>query len=291
MDIKITDVRSLKGDSAFLIDDGKTSVLYDSGFGFTGFSVAENIKKELKGRSLNFIFLTHSHYDHSLGSSYILERFKDAKVVAGEYAEKIFAKPTAKSLMRELDQKFAHKNGVEVYEDLADNLKVHISVKDGDKINAGGMCFTALNLPGHTKCSVGYYLESEKLLLSTESLGVYVGEGMVVPSYLVGYQMVLDSIKKVQSLDVERILVPHYGVIEKEEAKLYLNKAFDSAVSTAEEIAEILKSGGSKTDAVNHFAAKYYKGKVKEIYPYDAMMLNTSMTVDLIERELVHPAI
>ena len=44
MDIKITDVRSQKGDSSFLIDDGKTSILYDSGFGFTGHDIAENIK-------------------------------------------------------------------------------------------------------------------------------------------------------------------------------------------------------------------------------------------------------
>jgi hypothetical protein len=34
--MKITDVRVLPGDSGFLIDDGKTSILYDTGFAFTG---------------------------------------------------------------------------------------------------------------------------------------------------------------------------------------------------------------------------------------------------------------
>ena len=288
MDIKITDVRALKGDSAFLIDNGKTSILYDSGFGFTGFKVADNIKAELKGRSLDYIFLTHSHYDHALGSAYVLSRFKDAKVVAGEYAVKIFDKPSAKALMRNLDKKFALKNGVESYEDLSDNLRVHIAVKDGDIIKAGDMEFTALNLPGHTRCSVGYYLESEKLLLSTESLGVYTEDGEVVPSYLVGYKLVIDSIKRVQKLNVEKILIPHYGVIEGDEAKAYLQKALINATQTAEEIVSILKSGRSKEDAINHFVKKYYKGKVKEIYPYDAMMLNTSITINLIEKELVN---
>lgn len=288
MNIKITDIRALKGDSAFLIDDGKTSILYDSGFAFTGNIVAENIKRELKGRSLDYIFLTHSHYDHALGSAYVLKHFENAKVVAGKYAQKIFEKTTAKALMRELDRKFANKNGVDEYEDLIDNLRVDIAVSDSDKIKAGDMLFTALELPGHTKCSVGYYLESEKLLLSTESLGVYVGEGVVLPSYLVGYQMVLDSIKKVQSLGVEKILIPHYGVIEKGEAELYLKIAYESAVETAEEIVSILKSGKTKEQAVSHFATKFYKGKVKEIYPYDAMMLNTSITVNLLEKELVN---
>ena len=287
MSIKITDVRALKGDSAFLIDDGKTSILYDSGFGFTGFQVAENIKHELKSRSLDFIFLTHSHYDHALGSAYVLNRFKSAKVVAGEYVVKIFEKPTAKAVMRDLDRKFALKNGVSDYVDLTDNLTVHIALKDNDKIQAGDMEFTALNLTGHTKCSVGYYLESEKLLLSTESLGVYTEDGEVVPSYLVGYQMVIDSIKRVMSLGAERLLIPHYGVIEGDEVKAYLNKALKNATETADEIVKILKSGKSMEDAVNYFVSKFYKGKVKEIYPYDAMMLNTSITVDLIEKQLL----
>ena len=52
-DIKITDVRHQKGDSAFLIDDGQTSILYDTGFGFTGFEVAENIKNILGKRPLD----------------------------------------------------------------------------------------------------------------------------------------------------------------------------------------------------------------------------------------------
>lgn len=287
MSIKITDVRALKGDSAFLIDDGKTSILYDSGFGFTGFQVAENIKHELKSRSLDFIFLTHSHYDHALGSAYVLNRFKNAKVVAGEYAVKIFEKPTAKAVMRDLDRKFALKNGVSDYVDLTDNLTVHIALKDNDKIQAGDMEFTALNLTGHTKCSVGYYLGSEKLLLSTESLGVYTEDGEVVPSYLVGYQMVIDSIERVMNLGAEKILIPHYGVIKGDEARSYLNKALKNATETADEIANILKSGGSKNDAIEFFVSKYYNGKVKEIYPYDAMMLNTSITVNLIEKELL----
>lgn len=285
MNIKITDVRALKGDSAFLIDDGKTSILYDTGFGFTGFQIAENIKAHLKGRSLDYIFLTHSHYDHALGSAYILKFFPNAKVVAGEYAKKIFSKPSARNTMMTLDRKFALKNGVEDYEDLSENLKVHIPVADGDKIAAGDMIFTALNLTGHTKCSVGYYLESEKLLLSTESLGVYVGDGVVVPSYLVGYEMVLDSINRVKALEAEKILIPHFGVIEKEQVKLYLKNAYESAVSTYEEIREILKTG-TREEAVNHFVNKFYTEKVKEIYPYDAMILNTSITVALIEKDI-----
>ena len=90
MDLKITDVRVVPGDSAFLLDDGRTAILYDTGFGFTGYGVAENVRRVLGKRKLDYIFLTHSHYDHALGSAYVAKRYPDVKVVAGEYARTIF---------------------------------------------------------------------------------------------------------------------------------------------------------------------------------------------------------
>lgn len=283
--IKITDVRAVTGDSAFLIDDGKTAIMYDSGFAFTGYEVADKIKSILGERKLDYIFLTHSHYDHALGSVYALKLWPEAKVVAGEYAAKIFSKDSAKALMRDLDGKFAKKCGVESYEDLIDDLRVDIAACDGDVIKAGDMEFTVLNLPGHTKCSVGYYNEKEKLLLCCESVGVYDGEGSVVPSYLVGVEMAISSIERVQKLDIEKILVPHFGLLENEEAKLYLSRAKISARETADEIIALLKAGKAKEEILEFFKDKFYKGYIKKVYPIDAMELNTNITIDLIKRE------
>lgn len=285
-DIKITDARVLPGDSAFLIDDGVTSVMLDSGFAFTGFQVADRIKAALNGRSLDYIFLTHSHYDHALGSAYALRYWPDAKVVAGEYATKIFAKPSAKAVMRDLDRKFADQCGVGEYEDLVDDLRVDIPVADGDVICAGNMTFKAVNLPGHTKCSVGYYMPEEKLLISTESIGIYAGDDVIFPSYLVGYQMTLDSIDKAASLGAEQLMLPHYGLLPREKTEWFLKTARENAIDTAESIAVIVKQGGTVEDAVRFFREKYYHGNVKTIYPEDALEMNTHIMVNLIAKEL-----
>ena len=268
-----------------MIDDGKTAIMYDSGFAFTGYGVADKIKNILGKRKLDYIFLTHSHYDHALGSAYALKYWPDAKVVAGEYATKIFAKPTAKAVMRDLDRKFAKACGVTEYEDLIDDLKVDIPVSDGDIIKAGDLEFMAINLPGHTKCSIGYYCPCKKLLLSCETIGVYNGSDNVVPSYLVGYEMTLESIKKVQKLDIENILVPHYGLLDSDKTRFYLEKAKESAIETGEEIVDMLKKGNSKEDIVKFFKDKFYFGYIKEIYPIDAMELNTGIMIDLLKRE------
>ena len=286
--IKITDVRADKGDSAFLVDDGKTAVLYDTGFAFTGYKVADNIKRELGERKLDYIFLTHSHYDHAAGSPYALRYWPEAKVVAGEYAVKIFNKPTAKAVMRDLDRKHAIKCNVTEYEDLIDELKVDISVKDGDEIKAGDMVFTALNLPGHTKCSIGYYLKENKLLLSCETLGNFDGTTHITPLYLVGVEMALSSIRKAKALEIENILIPHHGLLNREQTKYFLENTYEVNKACAEKITEILKNGGSKEEAMAYFIETFYGYRKDDMPPVDALNLNTGIMVDLIEREFVN---
>ena len=283
--IKVTDIRVNPGDSAFLLDDGKTAIMYDSGFGFTGYAVADKIKSILGERKLDYIFLTHSHYDHAYGAAYALEYWPDAKVVAGEYATKIFAKPTAKAVMRDLDSKFAKTCGVDTYEDKIDNLRVDIPVAEGDSVKAGNMEFTVINLPGHTKCSVGYYCKAEKLLLSCETIGVFNGKDDVVPSVLVGYNMALESIDKVLKLDIEKVLAPHYGILTEDETKIYLEKAKPTLIETTEKMVEMLKNKCSKEEVAQMFKDKFYHGYIAEVYPIDAMELNIGITINLIERE------
>jgi len=287
MDIKITDVRAHPGDSAFLLDDGQTAILYDTGFAFTGFSVADNIQKALGNRPLDYILLTHSHYDHALGTPYICARYPGAKVVAGEYAVKIFAKPTARVVMRDLDRKFATRCGVGAYEDRIDQLHVDIPVTDGDTLHAGTMELQVVSLPGHTKCSVGYYLPKERLLLSCETLGVYDGGRLIVPSYLVGYQMTLASIDKARSLAIDRILLPHCGLLDEKKTAYYLSHCRQSAEDTANSIFRILQSGGSRADAETFFRDTFYRDGIPAIYPEDAMRLNTGIMVGLLDRELL----
>ncbi len=284
-EMTITDVRVQPGDAAFLLDDGKTAILYDTGFGFTGHDIAQKVQNVLGTRNLDYIFLTHSHYDHALGSAYVKKRYPDAVVVAGEYAVRIFQKPSAKAVMRDLDRKFADACGMSQYEDLIDDLTVELPVVDGAVVRAGNMTFKVLNLPGHTKCSVGYYCPERKLFLGCETIGVFNGNDDVVPSYLVGVQMTLDSIARVKNLDIENILVPHFGLLNREQTMVYLNRAEERAIATAETIAKQLREGKTDEEILKWFKNEFYHGYIKTIYPIDAMELNTCIMIELIKRE------
>ena len=287
MNLKITDVRCQKGDAAFLIDDGKTSVLYDTGFGFTGYTVAENIKQCLGQRSLDYIFLTHSHYDHALGSAYILRHYPDAKIVAGKHAADVFKRDGAKRTMKELDAKFAEKCGISNYEFLGDELKVDIAVDDGDIICAGDLEFQVISLPGHTRCCVGYYLEKEALLLSNETLGVYDGVKTIVPSFLVSYSDTVSSMEKIEKLHITAIVAPHLGLLSKAQTEYFLENMKAATRSAAEELLHSIKCGRSDEEMIEQFMQKYWHGYIQEIYPEDAATLNTSIMIRLIRNELL----
>ena len=290
MNLTITDVRAVPGDCAFLIDNGKTAVLYDTGFGFTGAQIARNICACLGERKLDYILLTHSHYDHVLAAPHILKVYPDAKVIAGEYACRIFDKPTARETMRALDRAAAQQAGASDYEDLTDALHVDIAVSDGQEIACGEMTFRVIALPGHTKCSIGFYMEENGLLLGVETLGVYFGRGEYLPNYLVGYRMTLDSYQKARALNPQQMLIPHYGVVGHEEAMDFLEGSERSSIETAMRIKEILASGGTREDAFAYFKEAHYTERIRPAYPIEAFKLNTGILINLIARELLGEA-
>lgn len=287
LDIKVTDVRILPGDSGFLLDDGKTSILFDTGFGFNGYRMAEKVKELLGERKLDYIFLSHSHYDHVLGAPYVLRFYPEAVVVAGEYAATIFAKPTARNIMRNLDRKYADTCGIGEYEDLIDDLKVDVTVNDGDEIKCGDMTFSVISLPGHTKDSIAFYLQEKKFLLGSETLGGYFGNDTYLPFFLVGYQMSLDAFAKVKQMDIDYMLLPHYGVVDKEETRRFLKNAELVFRDTAAEIVKMYKTGGTVEDGVEYYKKRFYTEIVAPYYPIDAFRLNTSIMVELIKKEMV----
>ena len=286
MNIKITDVRCHKGDAAFLLDDGKTSILYDTGFGFTGYSIAQNVKKCLGERKLDYIFLTHSHYDHALGCPYVLRHFPEAKVVAGRYAADVFKRDGAKRVMRELDAKFAETCGVTDYEFLGDELRVDITVDEGDQVQTGDMTFEVLYLPGHTRCCIGFYLEKEGLLLSNETLGVYDGDKTILPICLVSYADTIASIEKVEQRNVKTIVAPHLGLLSEVQTEYFLKNMKSSMQHAAEFLLDSMRNGLCDEEIMKRFKERYCHGYISDIYPEDAMALNTSLTIRLIRKEL-----
>ena len=111
-----------------------------------------------------------------------------------------------------------------------------ITVNDGDIIHAGDMDFTAITLPGHTRCCVGFYCEKEGLLLSNETLGVYDGDKTILPAFLVSFTDTIHSVEKIEKLDIKHVLAPHFGLLDKAQTEYFLKNMKSSAQNIADDI-------------------------------------------------------
>lgn len=147
-DYSVTNVGPVPGSEAFLITSEDSAVLYDSGFGFCGQALVANIRKVLGDRGLDTILLTHSHYDHILGSAHCTREWPDAEVVASGHTSDIIAKDSARRTMRELDAHAACMHGCTAHEDLTDSLRVDRVVSEGDRVRAGGSVSSCTSIPG-----------------------------------------------------------------------------------------------------------------------------------------------
>lgn len=285
-DYTVTNVNPVLGGEAFLFVSENTAFLYDSGFVFSGNQIVNNIKKILGDRPLDYVLLTHSHYDHALGAPYCAREWEDVKVVASRHASKVFEKDSAKKVMRELSAEAAKVNDVMEFEDLIDGLHVDIAVGEGDVLDLGDFVFTVHEYPGHTRCSIGFYCPGEKLLLSCETLGVYIGDGSMYPVYLVGYQMALDSIAKAIGLDIQYMLLPHTGMIFGDDCRMSLANAREMAISGAEEILKGYRAGKTPEELIEILRRDYYTDLIKTLQPEAAFLMNSRIMITMIIKEL-----
>ena len=281
----IINCRGARGGDGYLMRLDGANILVDTGYGFSAKRMIEKLKNELKDEQLDYILLTHSHYDHAMGRADIKKEFPDCKIIASAYCNEILNKPTARQAMRKMDNCAAMAFGLETAEDLSEELSVDIIVTDGDEISLGNNSVRIISLTGHTKCCIGYYFIKEKFLISCETLGIYAGEMQVLPGCLIGYKMTVDAINKAKALDINEILIPHSGILYGEKVNEYLNNAESVTIECKDLIVNAYRNGADEKEIVRLFKGKYYSDSIARFYPEPALMANLKAQIPMFVKE------
>lgn len=286
VDYQVTNVGPVIGGEGFLFVSDNTTFLLDNGFAFCGEAMVKNIENVLGDRGLDYILLTHSHYDHLSGTPYITRAYPDVKVIANDHTANVVVRDGAKKVMRQMNEAAAKSYHGGEYEDLTDTLRVDIVVKDNDVVDLGDFRFRVCGFPGHTKCSIGFYSEEERLLLSCETLGVYIGDERLACQYLVGYRMSIDSLDRALALDIDTMLIPHTGLAEGDRCKALLQASKELAVNGAKDIVRGFREGKSEQELLAILKEKYYTPYVRKLQPEAAFDLNASYMIPMLIKEL-----
>ena len=283
----VTPVGGAPGGEAFLITTPEKTALVDSGFAFSAPQTAANIERALGRRPLDMILLTHTHYDHASGSVCVKERWPGAEIVAGTYAARVFKRPGARETIRKMNRAAAAERGIS-WDDPAmpEKLRVDREVREGDVIDMGSVKFTVFETPGHTKCSICFYSEEERLLLSNETLGILVPEkDIVYPSFLVSYVDSIASLRKVMTHPVEHILFPHVGLLEGQVIRGFFPQALFWFEKTKDAVCGAYLTGARGDDLIAVMERMFYDENALLLYPRAAFLLNASYMVPMLIRE------
>ena len=283
------------GDCTLLLGSEKTAVI-DTGMTWCSDRLVQLLETGLNGRDLDYILLTHSHYDHAGGVPALKKRWPKAEVVASGYAKYVFGREGAQREMHRMakmaaDQYLGESTISEELAGLLDWLvewmQVDRAVTTGERISLGDLTVKALETPGHTKCSMSFYLEELKAIYHSESTGCYAPEQRIEPSVLIGFPEAVRSTELCQALGAEYVISPHFGLVEGVDPHRYFDEAIREIKGLQEYVKVRLKAGLSPEEILNQGIQDFWETRTisKEDHPLEAFSVNMKATIRLVQKE------
>ncbi|OHD12047.1 MAG: hypothetical protein A2086_04150 [Spirochaetes bacterium GWD1_27_9] len=174
----------------YIVKDDKNLVCFDTGDNI------DEIKKELvkiniNPLDVNYIFFTHSDYDHAG----CLELFPNAKIYLSKDEEQMITGKKARMLF------FFNKS-----------IKNYTLLNDNETITIGNLKITGISMPGHTPGSMAYVL-NDNILFTGDALLLKDNKVTNFPKfYTIDMETHKNSIKKIAGFEnIKYLFTAHSG--------------------------------------------------------------------------------
>ncbi len=275
------------GGEALLISGTDKTALIDAGMAYCGEALVKNIKKELGERPLDYVILTHTHYDHVGGLPYLRRAWPDLVSFGAYHGKRILEKDSALKQIKILSEVAWGKYLTleKAPEVLLDGLKIDHAICEKDVISLGDKELHVFETPGHTSCSLTYLLEPEKILFPSETSGVYTGSGRMIPGMLKSYRETVNAIEKCRKINAEHIIGAHYGQVWELDTEAYWDLAEATVTDNMKFILEKKKDGASFEEILEEYTNEFWIDMVANEQPKEAFLLNAQLMIHNILKE------
>ncbi len=282
---KILEITSGKGGNAYLLAGGNQNALIDCGMAYCAQELIGKVRQALNDGSLDFIVISHSHYDHVGAIPYIKECWPECKVLGAEYAQKVLNSATALKAIRALSEQAARIYGAEDILPYDDSLlKVDQVIRDGDMLDLGNMRIQVLETPGHTKCSLSF-LVNDDILFPGESTGYMSRSGRVYPAFITSGSEALKSIQRCRKIQPRIIYSPHYGVLTASETRTYWESCKEAVLKTVEFVRRLAAQGMDEEAILIEYEREFRDEHSRVEQPFEAFRLNNAPMIKAVLRE------
>jgi len=275
-----------KSSDGQLLVGGDYTALFDCGMMFCAEKTIQNVKNALNRKTLDFIFLTHTHYDHIGALPFFRKEWSNMRVVTCETGAAVLLKNTPRKVIRELSLAAAENYKVELNTEYSDDLfHADITVKENDIISLGGISVQIIETPGHTRDSLAFFIPELKLLIINETPGILMPDEKIYPCYLTSYNDTIQSIKKCSQIPYEQLSMPHRGIVGSKEAEGFFEKALEINTVCRDFILDMKNKNCTEDEMINSYFNKYASETLLSYQPKEAFMANARATIASTLRE------
>jgi glyoxylase-like metal-dependent hydrolase (beta-lactamase superfamily II) len=269
----------------YIIRGQGKSLMVDAGVSLLGPRYLASVR-DLVGDAgrLDYLFLTHSHYDHVGSAGYLKRHLPGLTIGAHERVAGLLRKASVLEALNGLSD--LHTELLK-YNPAGEDLtirpfEIDLVLRQGDEIDLGGLTCRVCETPGHTRDSLSFWLPESKSVFPGEACGVLrTGTaGKLHVEFVASFDDYVSSLKLLGALEPEVICLAHNWVLTDEDAPEFLQHSLAETFRYRELVEHYLTTTNGDIDkTIQELARIEFDPREAALPPAAAYMTNLAAQV------------
>ena len=245
----------------YLLEGRDESVIISGGMSYLVADILHQLDEfGLKEDRIQGIIILHAHFDHIGIVPLFRRRNPDIKIYASARAWQILSESKHIDTINQFSRLLAERMKIHVPY-AADQLDWPVglsgeTVSEGEVIDLGNRGIQIFETPGHSSCSISAYVPQIKALFPSDGGGIPY-KGTILASANSNFTLYLESLKKLERLEIDYLCADHFGHIFGNEAKSYISSSIDLAIKERARLEEIYRHSFDIDTAAKEMASSF----------------------------------